>query len=60
MRRNEVSSLGFPTAHRRRGNCYCVVEVQGGILAYVIMESVREKEEQKGKTVAIVGVFVFP
>ena len=23
----EVRSLGFPTAHRRRGNCYCVVEV---------------------------------
>ena len=27
-------------------------------LAYVIMESVCEKEEQEGKTVAIVGVFV--
>ena len=23
----EVRSLGFPTAHRRRGNCYRVVEV---------------------------------
>ncbi len=23
----EVRSLGFPAAHRRRGNCYCVVEV---------------------------------
>ena len=23
----EVSSLGFLTAHRRRGNCYRVVEV---------------------------------
>ena len=23
----EVRSLGFPIAHRRRGNCYCVVEV---------------------------------
>ena len=23
----EVRSLGFPTAHRRRGNCHCVVEV---------------------------------
>ena len=23
----EVCSLGFPTAHRRRGNCYRVVEV---------------------------------
>ena len=29
-------------------------------MAYVIMESVREKEEQEGKTVAIVGVFVLP
>ena len=27
-------------------------------MAYVIMESVCEKEEQEGKTVAIVGVFV--
>ena len=23
----EVRSLGFPAAHSRRGNCYCVVEV---------------------------------
>ena len=41
----EVRSLGFPTAHRRRGNCYRVAEVQGGVLAYVMMDSVREKEE---------------
>ena len=27
---------------------------------YVIMESVREKEEQEGKTAAIVGAFVLP
>lgn len=25
--RREVRSLGFPAAHRRRGNCYCMVEV---------------------------------
>ena len=29
-------------------------------MAYVIMESVREKEEQEAKTAAIVGVFVLP
>ena len=29
-------------------------------MAYVIMESVCEKEEQEGKTAAIVGVFVLP
>ena len=29
-------------------------------MAYIIMESVREKEEQEGKTVAMVGVFVLP
>ena len=28
-------------------------------MAYVIMESVREKEEQEGKTAVMVGVFVF-
>ena len=31
-----------------------------GCLAYVIMESVREKEEKEGKTAAMVGVFVLP
>ena len=31
-----------------------------GCLAYVIMDSVREKEEKEGKTAAMVGVFVLP
>ena len=29
-------------------------------MAYVMMDSVREKEEQEGKTAAMVGVFVLP
>ena len=29
-------------------------------MAYVMMDSVREKEEQEGKTAVIVGVFVLP
>ena len=31
-----------------------------GCLAYVMMDSVREKEEKEGKTAAMVGVFVLP
>ena len=31
-----------------------------GCLDYVMMDSVREKEEKEGKTAAMVGVFVLP
>ena len=55
----EVCSLGFPKptvgAATAIGWWKC-----SGCLAYVMMESVREKEEKEGRTAAIVGAFVLP